>query len=138
VAIKPGKPLCVGRAPAPAGAAVHVLGLPGNPASASLTFTLFGVPLLRALQGDASPLPRRVVARVRVASGAWKRQPGRAEFVRARLESAGGALVACVLPNQASGAVTSFAEAEALLVVPADREEIRDGDQLEAIRLADA
>jgi molybdopterin molybdotransferase len=131
VAIKPGKPLCVGRA-----GSAHVLGLPGNPASASLTFLLFGVPLLRALQGDPAPLPERL--RVR-AAGSLRRKAGRAEFLRAKLERGeGGAEArARILPNQASGAVTSFAEADALLVVPVDRERVDDGDVLEAIRIAD-
>lgn len=134
VAIKPGKPLAVGRAAGPGGAAVHVLGLPGNPASASLTFTLFGVPLLRALQGDAAPLPPRLVARV---VGELRRKPGRVEFLRARLELADGALVARILPNQASGAVTSFAEADALIVVAREQDRVDDGDRLEVIRLSD-
>lgn len=129
VKIKPGKPLAVGRA-----GQAHVLGLPGNPASASLTFLLFGVPLLRALQGDAAPLPARLVARV---AGAIRREPGREEFRRARLEQGPQGLVARLLPNQDSGAVTSFAEAEALVVIPADREAIEDGEALEVLRLAD-
>ena len=112
----------------------HVIGLPGNPASASLTFLLFGVPLLRALQGDAAPLPARLVARV---VGAIRREPGREEFRRARLEQGPQGLVARLLPNQDSGSVVSFAEAEALVVLPADREAIDDGDALEVIRLAD-
>ncbi|WP_437959599.1 gephyrin-like molybdotransferase Glp [Sorangium sp. So ce119] len=134
VAIKPGKPLAVGRAELSRGGAVHVLGLPGNPASASLTFVLFGVPLLRALQDDAAPLPPRVVVR---AAGALRRQTGRAEFLRARLEISGGELVARISANQASGAVTSFAEADALIIVPADQDRIDDGDRLQAIRLAE-
>ncbi len=134
VAIKPGKPLAVGRAELSRSGVVHVIGLPGNPASASLTFILFGVPLLRALQGDAAPLPPRVIVR---AAGALRRQPGRAEFLRARLEISSGELVARIAANQASGAVTSFAEAEALVLVPADQERIDEGDRLEAIRLAE-
>ncbi|XXY47797.1 gephyrin-like molybdotransferase Glp [Sorangium sp. So ce269] len=134
VAIKPGKPLAVGRAELSRGGVVHVLGLPGNPASASLTFVLFGVPLIRALQDDAAPLPPRVVVR---AAGGLQRQTGRAEFLRARLEVSGGELVARVASNQASGAVTSFAEADALIVVPADQDRIDDGDRLQAIRLAE-
>ncbi|WP_437736534.1 molybdopterin molybdotransferase MoeA [Sorangium sp. So ce1335] len=134
VAIKPGKPLAVGRAELPRGGAVHVLGLPGNPASASLTFVLFGVPLLRALQDDSAPLPPRVVVR---AAGALRRQTGRAEFLRARLEISDGELVARVSANQASGAVTSFAEADALVLVPADQDRIDEGDRLQAIRLAE-
>ncbi|WP_438009771.1 gephyrin-like molybdotransferase Glp [Sorangium sp. So ce321] len=134
VAIKPGKPLAVGRAELSRGGVVHVLGLPGNPASASLTFILFGVPLIRALQDDATPLPPRVVVR---AAGGLRRQTGRAEFLRARLEVSGGELVARVASNQASGAVTSFADADALIVVPADQDRIDDGDRLQAIRLAE-
>lgn len=134
VAIKPGKPLCVGRAQGPGASVVHVLGLPGNPASASLTFTLFGLPLLRALQGDAAPLPPRLSVRV---SGALRRQPGRTEFLRARLDVVDGELTARILPNQASGAVTSFAEAEALVIVPAERDHVDEGDRMEAIRLRD-
>src|SRR5262249_38323112 len=40
VAIKPGKPLAFGRR---AGGGAWVLGLPGNPASAVITFSLFGM-----------------------------------------------------------------------------------------------
>lgn len=129
VAIKPGKPLCVGKA-----GSTHVLGLPGNPASAALTFLLFGVPLLRALQGDATPVPPRI--RVRVL-GELRRKAGRVEFLRAQLDLEGGELRARILPNQASGAVTSFAEADTLILVPADRERINNGDTLDAIRIAE-
>jgi molybdopterin molybdotransferase len=129
VKIKPGKPLAVGHA-----GPVHVLGLPGNPASASLTFLLFGLPLLRALQGDTAPLPPRLVAR---ALTPLHREPGREEFLRARLKIEGGALAARVLPNQSSGAVTSFAEADALVVVPAECDRINQGDPVEVFRIAD-
>jgi molybdopterin molybdotransferase len=129
VKIKPGKPLAVGRT-----ASAHVIGLPGNPASAALTFILFGVPLLRALQGDAAPLPVRLRARV---AGSIRREPGREEFRRARLEQSEGGLVARLFTNQDSGAVTSFAEAEALVVIPAESAGVEDGDTLEVIRLSD-
>lgn len=129
VAIKPGKPLCVGRS-----GATIALGLPGNPASASLTFLLFGVPLLRAMQGDREPLPVRWRLPI---EGAIKRSAGRMEFVRARIVVSGGAPRAVLLPNQASGAVTSFADADALVVVPAERERVESGELLEVVRIAD-
>ncbi len=53
VRIKPGKPLIFG-----ARDRTRVLGLPGNPVSALVTFVLFGAPLLRAMQGDAAPVAR--------------------------------------------------------------------------------
>ena len=129
VKIKPGKPLAIGRA-----GATQVIGLPGNPASASLTFLLFGVPLLRALQGDAAPLPVRLRAVLRPAV---QREPGREEFLRARLETGEGGMGVRLMTNQASGAVTSFAEAEALAVIPAERGRVEEGEVVEVIRIAD-
>ncbi len=112
VAIKPGKPLAVGRR----GRSL-VLGLPGNPASAMVTFALFAAPLLRALEGERDPLPQPTRARLGVEV---RRQAGRTEFARARLEASADGLVATPLPNQASGAVTSVAAADALLMIDAD------------------
>jgi molybdopterin molybdotransferase len=128
VAMKPGKPLAVGTR----GSTV-VLGLPGNPASASLTFLLFGVPLLRAMQGERDVLPARIRVRVQ---GTIERAPGRTEFLRARLQP-GPAPRAVLARNQASGAVTSFADADALVIVPAETTLVRDGDELDALRIAD-
>jgi molybdopterin molybdotransferase len=59
VAIRPGKPLVIGRL----GDAL-VLGLPGNPASAYVTSLLFLLPLLRALAGHARPFPSETPARL--------------------------------------------------------------------------
>ena len=123
VNIKPGKPLAVGRA-----GAVQVLGLPGNPASASLTFLLFGVPLLRALQGDAAPAAARASAPL--ADSLRGRRAARSSCARG-WRSQGGELGVRVLPNQASGAVTSFAEAEALAVVAPEVACVAEGDVLE-------
>jgi molybdopterin molybdotransferase len=127
VAIKPGKPIAVGRA-----GQTHVLGLPGNPASASLTWLLFGAPLVRALQGDPSPLPPRICVEV---AGSLERAPGRQEFLRARLLPGKTLPRAQILPNQASGAVTSFAEADTLVIVPPDVTRVEDGIVLEAIKI---
>ncbi len=125
VKIKPGKPLAFGRH-----GAGFVLGLPGNPVSAQLTLALFGLPLLRALQGDARPLPTPL--RVRLA-GAIKQKPGRLGFYRARLEGD----LAHVHENQASGAPTSMASADALVMVPEDSAGLAAGAEAEALRLAD-
>jgi molybdopterin molybdotransferase len=130
VAMKPGKPLALGRA-----GDAHVLALPGNPVAAGLTFVLFGVPLLRALQGDRAPVPARFVAAV---EGGLRRHPGREEFVRARLVVRGGTLVAVMAPRQGSGSVSSLAKADALVVVPKDHGDVVDGERLEVLRIADA
>ncbi len=126
IAIKPGRPLLCGRHES----GTLVLGLPGNPASASLTFLLFGVPLLRRLGGEVTGLPSATPLRV---AGRAKSAEGRTDFLRGRIESDHFVLA----PNQSSGAVTSFASAEALAVVPPGRSHVQDGDVLPVIRIAD-
>lgn len=129
VAIKPGKPLCVGRR----GDTV-VLGLPGNPSSAALTFVLFGVPLLRAMQGDLRPRP---TVRRGVLGAPLRRTPGRTEFLRATLDDRDGVARLIPLRNQASGAPTSFAWADALAVIPAEVGALAEGDPVGYLSLSE-
>jgi molybdopterin molybdotransferase len=130
VAIKPGKPVTFGRR-GPEGPSV--LALPGNPASALITFALFGMPLLRAMQGDAEPLPR--VLRMTL-TNAVRHKPGRLELLRARLER-GPASAVTALENQASGALTSLALADALLLFPAESAELPAGASVDVLSWAD-
>jgi molybdopterin molybdotransferase len=129
VAIKPGKPLAVGRR-----GRTIVIGLPGNPSSAMVTFALFGLPFLRALQGDARPFPFPVPATL---GADVAREPGRLEFARATLARGDDGLVATLLPNQASGAVTSMAVADALVQLPAERGALAAGTAVAALLLED-
>jgi molybdopterin molybdotransferase len=129
VAIKPGKPLALGRA-----GKTRVLSLPGNPASSLVTFSLFGLPLLRTMQGDERPVPGMLKASLEADVA---RSPGRLEFMRAKLLLVDGQVVARTLPNQASGAVTSMAWADALAVIPPDVSSVRRGEVVDVLRLAD-
>jgi molybdopterin molybdotransferase len=125
VAIKPGKPLTFGRADR-----TLILGLPGNPVSAQLTFALFGMPLLRALQGDVKPLPASTQV---VLTQPVTQKPGRLGIYRARLEGQQARLH----DNQASGSSLSLAHADALVFVPKDVATCPAGSELEAVRLAE-
>lgn len=58
VAIKPGKPLTVARFPNPHGPPKLYFGLPGNPASALVTFWRFLHPALRKMGGSCPPTGR--------------------------------------------------------------------------------
>jgi molybdopterin molybdotransferase len=129
VAIKPGKPLAVGRS-----ATAHVLGLPGNPASALVTFALFGMPLLRAMQGDARPLP--LALRVRLGADR-KRPPDRLELARATLRPEAGSLVAAFHDNQSSGAATSLAHSDGVAFVPPGGGAIEAGTLVDFVRWSD-
>jgi molybdopterin molybdotransferase len=125
VRIKPGKPLVFGRA-----GACFVLGLPGNPVSAQLTFGLFGLPLLRKLEGDRHVLPRTSRARLQAP---LRQKPGRLGFYGAVLD--GGRVI--VGTNQASGAPTGMAFAQALVLVPAESEGYDAGAEVDVIELRD-
>jgi putative molybdopterin biosynthesis protein len=125
VAVKPGHPVVLGTVEGTA-----VLGAPGYPVSAALTFDIFARPLLAALEG-AAPVDRpRARARLarRVASAL-----GSDDWIRVRLGRVAGGLVATPLPRGA-GVLTSLVRADGLLVVPAALEGHDAGAQVE-IRL---
>ncbi len=129
VAIKPGKPLALGhRGPA------RWLGLPGNPASALLTFTLFGAPLLRAMQGDARPSPPLVGATL---ATAVEHGTGRLEFLRATLDEDAWPARVTPLQGQASGSVVSMARADGYALLDAERARWEAGEVLRVVRVRD-
>src|SRR5207245_8575575 len=80
VAMRPGKPIAFGRR-----GATYVLGLPGNPVSAMVTFELFARPLLLRLGGHGRI--HRPVVRARI-DRAYTKASGRTEFARGVLEGA--------------------------------------------------
>jgi len=129
VRMKPGKPLAVGR-----GAGSWALGLPGNPTSAQVTFALFGVPLLRAMQGDRRPVAPRLRARLAEPVRAGS---DRTEFMRAQLDTDQAGWSVRPLRNQASGATTSMARADCLVIVRPEQGSLPAGAEVEVIRLAD-
>lgn len=128
VAIKPGKPLVFGLTPSGA----PVLGLPGNPVSAMVTFEVFGRPLVRALMGaDNRERPR---VPVELGRGVRKK-PGRAHYLRARLRRDGGRLIAEPHSKQGSGMLSSMLDVDALVIIPADAGDQPEGTSVEAVLL---
>src|SRR5215471_12853520 len=122
VAVRPGHPVVlgvVGRTP--------VLGAPGYPVSAALTFDIFAEPLLAELEGVSPRRRPRITARLarKLASPL-----GMDDWVRVRLGMVGGAMVATPLPRGA-GVLTSLVRADGLLVVPAGQEGHHPGEQVE-------
>ena len=122
VAVRPGHPVVLG-----AIEATPVLGAPGYPVSASLTFDIFAAPLLAELEGaTATPRP---TARARLARKLAS-TIGMDDWVRVRLGRVRGALVASPLPRGA-GVLTSLVRADGLLVVPSGVEGHHAGDEIE-------
>ncbi len=118
IQLRPGKPLAFGsgsRDDAPR----HVFGLPGNPASTWVTFSLFVAPAIRrhmGMRGDLLP-PTQTVELRNAARGAGRR----AHLVRAFLHGDG---TATTLTSQTSGDVRSMGGADALVEVPPGTREL--------------
>jgi molybdopterin molybdotransferase len=128
VAIRPGKPVAFGR-----WGRTAVFGLPGNPASALVTFEIFVRPALRALAGLTGP--SRPVLTARLATS-FDKDPALTYYVRARARLREGALWVDPLGTQSSGALTSATGFDALAVLPPGAARLRRGAKIEAILLA--
>lgn len=123
--MRPGAPVGFG-----AVGGVPWIGLPGNPVSTMVTFELFVLPAIRRLAGHERLFRRTVTVTV-----------GEPFTLKARLTHFQRAIVqdgvARLTGPQGSGILTSMARANALLIVPAEMEEVAAGTTLRAIRLDD-
>ena len=119
VALKPGGPTWFG-----ARDVTLVFGLPGNPVSAVVTFTLFVRPALLAMQGLVSH--RRLETEGRLAVKV-ARNPRREQALRVRLDRTDGSVL--VTPNgpQGSHLISSLLGADALAFIPAGVGELPAG-----------
>ena len=106
LAIKPGKPLTVGHF-----GTVPVIGLPGNPTSALVTFGLLARPYLLRIQGVEEVMPLSFTVN---AGFAWNKAGSRREYLRVRLEAGRAVLY----PNQSSGVLLGATWADGLVEVP--------------------
>lgn len=130
VRMRPGKPLAFGTL-----GETPLLGLPGNPVSAAVTFELFGRPAIRRMLG-AAQVERPMIDVV--LDGDEQRRAERRHFVRVRLASRGGTLVARATGGQDSHLISSLQGATALLIVPEGEGVIRSGEVCQALLLNDA
>jgi molybdopterin molybdotransferase len=128
VAVKPGKPVWFG-----VRGRTLVFGLPGNPVSSLVSFELFVRPAIRALQGDASPLPRFEPGRL---ARSFRRNPARTELVRARSAVVDGAVELEPLTGQESHMIARAAAADALVLVPPGDDPLEPGEEVSYLRLA--
>ncbi|HEU0052454.1 MAG TPA: molybdopterin-binding protein, partial [Longimicrobium sp.] len=127
VAMRPGKPFAFGLWDRTA-----VFGLPGNPASALVTFELLVRPAIRALAGLPGDGRWRVDARL---ASAQEKPAGIAVYLRCRLTDGAGGLTLVPFPTQASGSLSSVAGHDALAVLPAARTRLARGARVAAIVL---
>jgi molybdopterin molybdotransferase len=129
VRMRPGKPVAFGTL-----GETPLLGLPGNPVSAAVTFELFGRPAIRTMLGSRQV--ERPVVDV-VLEGQSIAQGDRRNYVRARLESRNGTLVAMPTGEQGSHIISSLRGATALLVILEGEGVVRAGEHVPALLLND-
>ena len=128
VAQRPGRPLKFGTLENR-----PVFGLPGNPVSTLVCFYLYARPALLKMSGRTEVGLPRVTARC---ARDIKLPKGLTEFVRVKLERRDGGYVAVPTGNQGSGIFSSIARADGLLIGPAEREQLREGDSAQVLMLA--
>ena len=129
VRIRPGAPLGFGTLQG-----TPWLGLPGNPVSTLVTFELFARPAIRRMQGHTAVFRRPV--KVRMAERITLTAP-LTHYLRAALESAEGGYVAKLTGPQGSGLLSSMVKADALLVIPPERQTVEAGEFVDALLLRD-
>jgi len=120
VGIKPGRPVAMGVLDGTA-----LVGLPGNPVAAFVTFVRVVRPLLMQLAGaDPAPL---VPLPVRAAF-AYRKKQGRREYVRVKLvRAADGVLEARKHPQEGAGVITSLTETDGLVELPENATTVEAG-----------
>ncbi|HEX2980912.1 MAG TPA: gephyrin-like molybdotransferase Glp [Anaerolineaceae bacterium] len=128
VDMRPGKPVAFGRY-----GGVPLIGLPGNPVSAFVTFMVFIHPVLRRLQGVSDTRLRRRLA----VTTAPLESDGRESYLRGVVHADGDRWLAAPDPNQSSANMFSLVQANALLIVPSGVKSLPIGAKVEFWSLGD-
>ncbi len=131
LALKPGKPLALGRLDASDGREVRFVGLPGNPVSSFVAAWLF----LRPLMGALLACPALATLPTLSARADFSTRTGpRRHYMRVALIMAQGEVTAHAFPDQGSGVLSSCVKADALAVVPANAQ-VNPGDRIDCLWL---
>jgi molybdenum cofactor synthesis domain-containing protein len=123
VAVKPGKPMLIGRLKGSA-----YVGLPGYPVSALTIFQAFVAPAIR----EAAGLPDPKRATVEGAMAVRERySEGRMRYMPVGLVEDGEGNTLVYPVDKGSGATTSLVEADGVVAVPPDVEYLEEGERVE-------
>ena len=130
IAMRPGRPMAVGRIQRGVRSAV-LFGLPGNPVAVMVTFAAFVRPALQQLMGwQAPPLPLLKAQ----STEALRKKPGRTEYQRGIVSTnAAGELVVSITGNQGSGVLSSMVQANGLIVLGHAQGNVAEGDAVDVM-----
>jgi molybdopterin molybdotransferase len=123
LAIKPGRPVALGQVQG-----VPLIGLPGNPVAAALTFAILARPLILRLAGAAISAPLTFPVQV---GFAYRKKAGRREYLRATLAREGGAIVARKYPKDGAGILSSIVQSDGFAVLDESLSDLAVGGMVE-------
>jgi molybdopterin molybdotransferase len=126
--IKPGRPVAVGVV-----RGKPLVGLPGNPVAAMVTYMAIARPLLAALGGE---VPNPVIAISAISDFAYRSKRDRREYVRVRLIASETGLRASRFPRDGAGILTSLTDSDALAELPEDLTHLEAGAVVRCLPLA--
>lgn len=127
VRMKPGKPLAFGHV-----RGVPLLGLPGNPVSAMVSFELFARPAILKMLGKTR-LERRSAEAILL--DAITRKDNRRHYLRVSLENRNGEYLARLTGDQGSGILLSMVRAQGLAIIPEDVDHLPAGTRVQVLLL---
>lgn len=132
IAMRPGRPMAVGRIQKPGSGQTAVLfGLPGNPVAVMVTFLAFVRPALLQMMG-ARPEPQPYLRAV--SDEPIRKKPGRTEYQRGVVTTRpDGSLRVKITGNQGSGVLSSMAQANGLIVLHHNQENVAAGDTVDVM-----
>jgi len=127
IAIRPGKPAVFGRK-----GSCLVFGLPGNPVSSLVIFQVLVAPALRKMQGVERPEGRVLEA---ILESPVSQHTGRIAYLPGTLRFSGESARILPIPSSGSADLPAYSRANALLIVPADRDRVEAGEKLRVLLL---
>lgn len=133
IAMRPGRPMAVGRIPASQGGGegAVLFGLPGNPVAVMVTFLAFVRPALLRMMGARATQPVLLQAR---SLEAMRKKPGRTEYQRGIVtRSADGGLEVRTTGNQGSGVLSSMVQANGLVVLHHAQGSVAAGEPVDVL-----
>ena len=122
LAVKPGRPAAMGLV-----GGTPVLGLPGNPVAAVVTFLHLARPLVLRLAGA---LPEALPRFVAEADFSYRKKAGRREYVRVSLHAIGGLPRAQKFAREGAGLLTSLTQSDAFVELAEDITAVSPGDRV--------
>jgi molybdopterin molybdotransferase len=145
IAMRPGRPMAVGRISRPKSASgarplvIHsyennsaiLFGLPGNPVAVMVTFLAFVRPALLRMMGSTASAPPLLKAR---SLEPMRKKPGRTEYQRGTVSTApDGTLHVRTTGNQGSGVLSSMVQANGLIVLHHAQGNVAVGDEVDVM-----